>query len=440
MDRVIYAVPFLTITDQVAGVARSIFGADNVLEHHSGILTAEPSFRNRLATQNWDAPLVVTTTVQLLESLLSNRPSRCRKLHNITRSVIVLDEVQALPVRLLKPTVSVLGELVERYGCTVVLSTATQPALDGQSRHHEGFRSIGDIVPPERAREHFKRLRRVRYEVHPSGWTWERAAEELASEGRAMAVVNTRADALTLYEAVGGDALHLSTSMCQAHRLVVLQDVRQRLSSVASCLLISTQLVEAGVDLDFDTVFRAYGPLDSIVQAAGRCNREGKLTEGRVVVFQPAEGTMPPGEYRTGSYMAANILRRDADLHDPGIFREYFQRLYQAVSTDAEGIQPLRLQFDYPEVAQRFRLVEDGQQDVIVEYDARARTLVDRIRFEGELQRGDFRRLQPYVVGLYPTDFERADGSREEIAEGVWAWTGDYDNKTGLLLSREETR
>jgi CRISPR-associated endonuclease/helicase Cas3 len=432
MDRVIYAMPYLTITDQVAGVARSVFGADNVLEHHSGILTHEPSFRNRLAVQNWEAPLVVTTTVQLLESLLSNRPSRCRKLHNITRSVIVLDEVQSLPVRLLRPIISVLNELVERYGSTVVLSTATQPALEASNRHLEGFGAIEDIVEPEKAKEHFQRLRRVRYEVHPSGWTWERVAEELQSERRAMAVLNTRADALELYEAVAGDALHLSASMCQAHRLRVLEDVRQRLTSGGPCLLISTQLVEAGVDLDFDTVLRAYGPLDSIVQSAGRCNREARMEEGRVVVFRDAEGTMPPGEYRVGSHMAANILRRGADLHNPAIFEDYFQRLYQAVSTDAEGIQALRCQFDYPEVAQRFRIVEDGQQDVIIPYDARARALLERIRAEGVLQRGDFRRLQPYVVGLYPRQFEQAAGDREEIAEGVWVWLGEYDDKTGL--------
>jgi CRISPR-associated endonuclease/helicase Cas3 len=296
-------------------------------------------------------------------------------------------------------------------------------------------------VPPERAREHFRKLRRVRYEVHPEGWTWERAAEELTSEGRAMAVVNTRADALALFDVLEGERglkQHLSASMCQAHRLRVLEDVRQRLTSGGPCLLVSTQLVEAGVDLDFDTVLRAFGPLDSIVQAAGRCNREGRLEEGRVVVFRDAEGTMPPGEYRTGAYIAQNTLRRGADLHDPAIFREYFQRLYQAVSTDAEGIQPLRLQFDYPEVAQRFRLVEDGQQDVIIPYDAEARALVERIRAEGELQRGDFRKLQPYVVGLYPKQFEQAAGDREEIAEGVWVWRGEYDDKTGLQLERGE--
>jgi CRISPR-associated endonuclease/helicase Cas3 len=279
LGRVIFAVPYMSITDQVAHVARSIFGAENVLEHHSGILTREPSFESKLAVQNWSAALVVTTTVQLLESLLSNRPSKCRKLHSIANSVIILDEVQTLPIMLLQPIVSVLQELVDRYGCSVVLSTATQPALMGQSRYLQGFQTVRDIVGPEMAREHFQKLRRVSYEVRPDGWSWQRVADEMSSERRAMAVVNTRTDAADLYDAVGDVALHLSASMCPVHRTEVLTEVRRRLDRDQECLLISTQVVEAGVDLDFDTVFRAVGPLDRIVQAAGRCNREGRLTE-----------------------------------------------------------------------------------------------------------------------------------------------------------------
>jgi CRISPR-associated endonuclease/helicase Cas3 len=198
-------------------------------------------------------------------------------------------------------------------------------------------------------------------------------------------------------------------------------------------------VVEAGVDLDFATVLRAFGPLDRIVQAAGRCNREGKLTEGRVVVYSPADGGLPPGEYRTGTHLAANTLRRrGSDLHDPGIFREYFTRLYQGVDTDAEGIQSLRAQFDYPAVAERFRLVEDAHADVIVEYDAHARALVGRIRSEGELRPGDLWRLQPYVVGLFPHQFEREAQNIEEIAEGVWLWRGEYDSVRGIPLREGE--
>jgi len=436
LERVVFAVPYLSITDQVAHVARSIFGAENVLEHHSGILTREPSFESKLAVQNWSAALIVTTTVQLLESLLSNRPSRCRKLHNIANSVIILDEVQTLPITLLQPIVSVLQELVDRYGCSVVLSTATQPALTGQFRYLQGFGMVRDIVGPEKAREHFQKLRRVSYEVRPDGWSWQRVAHELRQEGRAMAVVNTRVDAADLCDQVGGDALHLSASMCGAHRKDVLSEVRSRLAQDQACLLISTQVVEAGVDLDFDCVFRAFGPLDRIVQAAGRCNREGRLQEGRVVVFAASDGSLPPAEYRTATHLARNTLRRGIDLHDPGVWDRYFRRLYQGVDTDANHVQPLRSQFNYPEVARRFRLIDDGQQDVIVAYDNRARTLIARIRAEGELRRGDLKRLQPYAVGLYPRDFDKSAADREEIAEGVWVWNGQYDDKKGVIIDQ----
>jgi len=436
LERVIFAVPYLSITDQVAHVARSIFGAENVLEHHSGILTREPSFESKLAVQNWSAALIVTTTVQLLESLLSNRPSRCRKLHNIANSVIILDEVQTLPIMLLQPIVSVLQELVDRYGCSVVLSTATQPALTGESRYLQGFGTVRDIVGPEKAREHFQKLRRVSYEVRPDGWSWQRVAHELRQEGRAMAVVNTRADAADLFDQVGGDALHLSASMCGAHRKDVLSEVWSRLDQNQECLLISTQVVEAGVDLDFDCVFRAFGPLDRIVQAAGRCNREGRLQEGRVVVFGASDGSLPQGEYRTATHLARNTLRRGIELHDPGVWDRYFRRIYQGVDTDTNHVQPLRSQFNYPEVARQFRLIDDGQQDVIVAYDNRARILIARIKAEGELRRGDLKRLQPYAVGLYPRDFDKSAAEREEVAEGVWVWNGQYDKKKGVIIGQ----
>ena len=436
-ERVIFAVPYLSITDQVAAVAREIFGAGAVLEHHSGVLTREPTDRNRLAVQNWEAPLIVTTTVQLLESLLSNRPSRCRKLHNIAGSVIVLDEVQTVPVRMLQPAVSVLNELVQRYGCSVVLSTATQPALEVSSRFLQGFDTVVDIVAPETARQHFRKLRRVRYEVDPNPASWGRIAAALGREKRAMVVVNTRADARDLHTAATAldvRAEHLSASMCGAHRVDVLREVRRKLDAGEECRLISTQVIEAGVDVDFETVFRAFGPLDSIVQAAGRCNREGKLAEGRVVVFWPQDGSLPTGQYLTATHQARNMLRRGVDLHDPQIFERYFTRLYQGVGTDAAGIQGLRRQFDYPEVAQRFRIVEDAQQDVIIPYDDRARSLIKRIRSAGELNAGDLRKLQRYTVGLYTDDFDRSADEREEIAEGVWLWTGRYDDVRGLEM------
>jgi CRISPR-associated endonuclease/helicase Cas3 len=465
LDRVIFAVPYTSIIEQTAAEYRKIVGDEAVLEHHSAVQSDvdsgtekdereaeklhEARVRSRLATQNWDAPLVVTTTVQLFESLFANRTSRCRKLHDVARSVIVLDEVQTLPLRLLTPILSALRELMRRYGVTVVLCTATQPALDSQSHYLEGFDPAGvrDIVPAERAIEHFHELRRVRYEVRREPWTWEEVAERLreSTPGKqAMAVLNTRKDALAMLDALDDNSsLHLSTLLCGAHRRRVLEEVRRRLAEGEPCLLVSTQVVEAGVDLDFPAVFRAIGPLDRIVQAAGRCNREGALPGGGlVVIFEPEGGRLPRGEYASAVAEARMILsREELDLHDPGVFRNYFSRMYQNVSTDALGIQDLRKRFDYPETAARFRLISEETTPVIVQYEeedprkeARRRRLIGGIQSEGALRPGDHRRLQPYVVGLFAHDLRGKEWLIEEIAEGVKLWTGEYDDVRGLSL------
>ncbi len=465
LDRVVVAIPYTSIIEQTAQTYRGIFREldDNaVLEHHFAVQREENTdlclpeeserleevrTRARLAAENWDAPLVVTTMVQLFESLFANRTSRCRRLHNLTRSVIVLDEVQTLPIGLLKPILSVLRELVRRYDVTVVLCTATQPALDEQTPHLEGFEDVVDIVPEAMATGHFASLRRVEYEPFSEEWSWEEVAEHLleaSPERRAMVVLNTRKDALALLDKLEGEpTLHLSTRLCGAHRRAVLEEVRRRLGAEEPCLLVATQVVEAGVDLDFPVVFRALGPLDRIVQAAGRCNREGALTGlGRVVVFRPAEGTMPPGdEYRSGTDEASMMLEHEGfDLHDPEVFRDYFQLLYGDVSLDAKGIQELRKRFDYPEVARRFRLIDGMSVPVIVRYDgpdqrqneSRDRT-IERIRHTGLLA-GDHRRLQPYVVSLFEQEFEKNRDWIEEIVEGVYVWNGDYDGLRGIEL------
>jgi CRISPR-associated endonuclease/helicase Cas3 len=467
LDRVIFAVPYTSIIEQTAGEYRKIFkslGESAVLEHHSGVRderrTARGSgpeeterlhevrTRARLATQNWDAPLVITTTVQLFESLFANRTSRCRKLHNVTRSVIVLDEVQTLPLNLLDPTMSVLKELVRRYEVSVVLCTATQPAFETESPYLQGFPtgSVRDIVLPKRAVEHFHTLKRVEYERPTEDWSWAETArrlKEAAPDGRAMAVLNSRRDALALLEALDDDStLHLSTLLCGANRRDVLEEVRRRLHEKKPCLLVATQVVEAGVDLDFPVVFRAVGPLDRIVQAAGRCNREGKMDRpGRVVVFRPEEGGGPRGEYASARAQTEMMLRREGfDLHDPNVFREYFEMMYQLVDTDREKVQEARQSLDYPEVAAKYCLIRDDTVPVIVEYeekDARReqerRRLFERIRRERLLRSGDHRRLQPYTVGLFEKDFEERKWAMQEVAENVWTWTGEYDPVRGIV-------
>ncbi len=457
LDRVIVAVPYTSIIEQTAGVYQEIFSEldeNAVLEHHSAVRRTptgdderqdELGVRARLASQNWDAPLVVTTTVQLFESLFANRTSRCRKLHNIARSVVVLDEVQTLPVGLLAPTVDMLKELVRRYEVSVVLCTATQPALDERSKYLEGFDAVRDIVPEDRAAEHFQTLRRVEYEIPQEEWTWREVAERFAgssTQRQAMVVVNTRKDALAVLDELAelghvkdGSVLHLSTLLCGAHRRDVLGEVRRRLEVGEPCLLVATQVVEAGVDLDFPVVFRALGPLDRIVQAAGRCNREGRSERpGRVVVFRPEEGRLPRGEYTAGTEEASIILKRpDLDLHEPAIFREYFRNLYQDVSTDGRGVQKLRKELDYPEVAGRYRLISEQSVPVVVRYGGGGELdrLLERIRKTG-LWSGDHRRLQPYVVSMFENEFEDKREWVIEVVEELYVWSGGYDDLRGI--------
>jgi CRISPR-associated endonuclease/helicase Cas3 len=450
LDRVIVAIPYTSIIEQTADVYREIFkdlGEEAVLEHHSAVddddkqdspVTARQQWA-RLASENWDAPLVVTTTVQLFESLFAHRPGRCRKLHNVTRSVLILDEVQTLPPHLLDPILDGLNQLVRHYGVTVVLCTATQPALTA-NRYFNNLADVREIVPePERL---FRALQRVNY-VLPGEerWDWGQVAREMRSLSQALAVVNTKKDALALIDALGENpsVLHLSTLLCGAHRADVLQKVRQRLKAGEPCRLVSTQVVEAGVDLDFPLVLRAIGPLDRIVQAAGRCNRENKLPEGgRVVIFDPAEGGSLPGAYRTGLDTAAGMLRQGCDLHDPLTYERYFTLLFQGVDTDREKIQKLRQSLDFPEVAKRFRLIDDDGAPIVVRPPGREATvdsLLAALRHASDRPRWAIRKLQRFVVNVRSrlVSAYETQGLLHEVAPGVWEWMGSYDPLRGLV-------
>ncbi|HHW44211.1 MAG TPA: CRISPR-associated helicase Cas3' [Desulfotomaculum sp.] len=456
LDRVIVAIPYTSIIEQTAQVYRRIFGKGAVLEHHSAFgaketpgFTVESELKLQLAAENWDAPIIVTTTVQLFESLFSHRTSRCRKLHNISRSVIILDEVQTLPAELLEPVLDVIQDLVDHYAVTVVLCTATQPALD-DSPYLKGLRHVREIIPnPAR---YFSALKRVQYELPSDGqrWTWEQVAAKMRDSPRCLAIVNTKRDARALLDALNDpDALHLSTSLCGAHRRWVLAEVHRRLKGGQPCRLVATQVVEAGVDLDFPLVLRAMGPLDRIVQAAGRCNREGRLKDnqgnpvlGRVVIFNPVDGGTPPGSYRSGTREAASLLgAKNADLHDPLLYERYFRRFYQVVAADARNIQTLRRHFQFAEVGNRFRLIPEETVSVIVrppkeltEEDGAVDELLAHIRFRSGISRELMRRLQPFIVNIYAREVNRLRqaGMLIEVCDGLYQWAGQYDRVYGL--------
>jgi CRISPR-associated endonuclease/helicase Cas3 len=422
-------------------------GERAVLEHHSAIEPrrdpeegeAGPQW-GRLAAENWDAPLVVTTTVRLFESLFARTPSACRRLHRVANSVVILDEAQTLPVRLLAPILDALRGLSAHYRTSVVLCTATQPALTATP----GFRGLEDVreIAPEPPRL-FRTLARVRYEWPAAGesWDWARVADEMRSERQALAVVNTKRDALALLGALGEGALHLSTLLCGAHRRDVLADVRRRLKDGEPCLLVSTQVVEAGVDLDFPLVLRALGPLDRIVQAAGRCNREGRLEAGRVVVFRPSEGGMPMDQaYRGGAGVAEQMVNSsEMDPDDPDTFLRYFAQLYRQVELDGAKVQESRSVLDFPETAKRFRMIEDDGVSVLVGYGRgqqrqRFEALVERLRRPGGVTRATLRQAQPFIVSVQSRlrdEFMKA-GLLEEIAEELYLWHGGYHPIRGL--------
>ena len=457
LDRVIVAIPYTSIIEQTADVYRGIFGDSSVLEHHSAVVFKEEipdpvSFNDvwsRLTAENWDAPIVVTTTVQLFESLFGRKTTSCRKLHNIARSVVILDEVQTLPVGLLVPILDALRELVAHYHVSVVLCTATQPALE-DSPYLKGLPEVREIIP-EPARLFAELGGRVQYQLPQDGetWTWSRVTEEMGREEQVLAVVNTKNDALAFLDALHDPAaLHLSTLLCGAHRREVLAEVKQRLLNGLPCRLVSTQVVEAGVDLDFPFVLRAIGPLDRIVQAAGRCNREGKLTAGRVVVFDPVEGKLPPGVYRAATQTSRNqLVRPGFDFNKPELYLEYFRSLYQVVETDKDGIQELRKTLNYPDVAQRFRMIDDDTSAVVVRYRGLdgANDEVDRLlsyvhHQDSKLPRWLLRQLQPYLVNVRTRliDGYRREGLLNEITSGLWEWLGRYDLVRGLTVANRD--
>jgi len=441
LEHVIYVAPFTTIIEQTCDVFRDVLQDDRaVLEHHSAVhepAGGEESHWTTLAAENWDAPVVVTTAVQFLESLFGNRPARCRKVHRITRSVVVLDEVQTLPVRYLTPIISCLKELVERYGTSIVLCTATQPALSEANHMLSGFRSVREISSdPE---DDFAMLKRVEYQVDRKPTTWEEIADEMREHEQCLAILNTKQDAMALLEALDDPTtLHLSTRLCPEHRRTVLRDIERRLSTGSPCCVVSTQVVEAGVDLDFPVVFRALGPLDRIVQAAGRCNREGSRPLGLMRVFDPQQGGQPRGAYRTAVDHARMWLRRgELDLGDPRTFPEYFRNVYADVNTDAKGIQTLRKKLDFPRVAESLRIIEEDTVPVLVPFDLQAvESICSEARSAARLTRSLWRRAQRHSVSLRRNDFERglAEGLAYEVVlgTGLYRWTGEYDTVRGI--------
>ena len=453
LDRIIVVIPYLSIIEQNASEYRRILDPENlglVVEHHSAVPIHEDDSRtesNSLdrSCENWDAPIIITTSVQFIETLFSSYPSKCRKLHNICNSIVILDEVQTLPVHLLNPFLSIAKELTQNYSVSFLFMTATQPAF----RNHPIFLSEGFVIDEvteicENLPEVFSVLRRVEYSIEEQ-IDWQTLAERIAQNQQALCIVNVRKHAFALWEALRElvpsqnrhSVYHLSSAMCPEHRLNVLGEhaspkvgtVRHCLQSGLPCWLVATQLVEAGVDLDFPTVFRAMGPLDSIVQAAGRCNREGKLLDskrvpkrGQVVIFSPENDSLPPGIYRAASVHTKTFLNlfdiNEIIIH-PDVFGDYFSQLFEQASTDhsARGkntIQDDRRSLRFRAVSKNAVVITDGGIPVVVPYE-NGRGLIEDIRNRqsqpGQPRFGylDLRRLQRFMVNIRLADFQRLE-------------------------------
>lgn len=450
LSRVIVALPFTAILEQSADVYRDAFGAADgdatVLEHHATLDASRETARSRVACENWDAPVIVTTSVQLFESLFARRTSRCRKLHNVARSVIILDEAQTMPRSLLAPTTDVLEALVQDYGCSIVLSTATQPALRKADLRDCGFTEVTEIVPDPA--DLARRLRRVEVDWSlaslPVGT--QPLAELLAAEPDVLAIVHRRADARELVHAIDQrlqdrSTLHLSALMCPAHRRERLAEIRARKASGLAARVVATQLVEAGVDLDFPIVYRALAGLDSLAQAAGRCNREGKLGRLGVLRVFLAETSPPPGILVQALEVTRTMLRAGpVDLFAPEAHAAFFARLYGAVGEkghDKQDIQRLRANLCFEQVAEAYRVIdEDWAAPVVIPWDERGRRAVAALEHAGP-SRARLRELSRVTVTVNRKDVEawRRAGLVRDVADGAATVLVDasaYDERFGL--------
>lgn len=473
--RVIYVIPYTSIIEQNARVFASVFGAENVLEHHSlaDWHTAAESeddpesiaARAKLAAENWDAPFIVTTNVQFFESLHSHRPSAVRKLHRLIGSVVLFDECQTFPPELLAPSLATLQAL-QAYGKTsLVFCTATQPALEQSEFFPEGFPAITEIIPstPEwhlHERPEFRRTR-IRHQSTPI--SLEAFADRVSNHTRALAIVNTRRAARELFDAVqarasGDHVFHLSTFMCPAHRQAVLDTIRSRLGTPGvACLVISTQLIEAGVDLDFPKVFRVLGPLDAILQAAGRCNREGRLTDpsgnptpGEVEVVTLADAHPPPGIYARATSLAAKFLPRgDGGDISPADTRAYFRELYHDTERDKHHIAHLRRQRLHRQVGLKYRWIDEDEpaESVLTEFNEDARAWIAKLDDHGfqPPSRQQRRQIARLSLNLRASDVQRGlrAGILRQLRCGLYVTQHGYDARFGYnpagLITGEHT-
>ena len=452
LNRVIIAIPYTSIIVQTAATLKAIFGEDNVLEHHSNVNTdniknREQRERMQLATENWDYPIIVTTNVQLFESLFSNKRADCRKLHNVVKSVLILDEVQTLPMDFYKPIVHTLDTLCRIFGVSVLFTTASLLVLTGRiegSNPNVGFEalaSVHEIIPAE-AKLHDK-LRRVELKIDETPKSYDEIATELAKHQRVLCIVNTRRDAKELYERLPkeGICLHLSRMMCPTHVTTIIQQIKRVLREKNDCPIrvISTQLVEAGVDIDFPVVYRQQAGLDSILQAAGRCNREGKQKLCTTYVFSlDKEHSLPTGFISQTNNARLNMVGQ-YDWFAPETMAAYFKQLHCRID-NFDKLQMQELLYkpacEFEKAANLFHLIDDQTKPVLVNWHD-SMNLYQRLLSEGPSYQL-MRQMAQYSVNIRKHDFDKLKsiGAIEEPFENIYVITNPafYKDDTGLSI------
>lgn len=447
MKRIVYVIPYTSIIEQTAQIFREILGDENVLEFHSGVqfdqqeddASSPETAPLTRSVETWDVPVIVTTAVQFFESLYACQPSKCRKLHNLAQSVLIFDEAQMLPLPYLRPCVWAIAQLVRHYGASAVLCTATQPALDPIFQEFAPEIPIREICPMAEA--HWESFLRVSFQ-QAGTLSWMDLAARLQQQEQVLCVVNTRRAAREVFHQLSGPGnFHLSTLMYPAHRRRILDEIRRRLRDGLPCRVVSTSLIEAGVDVDFPAVYRELSGLDSILQAAGRCNREGKRPpeDSIVTIFQGEDP--PPRLFETSIGAGKIVLDHCQDVSSRAAIHTYFSTLLDlkgAEAQDAHHILPLMESefFPFRTVAERFHLIESPTTTVYLPLEEGA-GLVELLR-SGQYSRTLYRRLGQYGVSVYPQHLAALEqaGALEHLEDGsvVLRDIGLYTQTTGLTL------
>lgn len=438
MDRVIYVVPYNTIIEQNAKVFEDIFGESNVVQHHSNIEYEDDDSR-RFAIENWDAPIIVTSNVQFFESLYSNKPGKCRKLHNIANSVIIFDEAQMIPLPHLFPCVYAIAELMKNCRCSTVLVTATQSSLN------EYFFPLKITEINSQPKQMYEDFIRVKYVVEDKPFSDEFLVSELIKNNKVLCIVNTRKKAQQIASQIK-DCYHLSTTMYPAHRTKIINEIRDKLAHAKQCRVVSTSLMEAGVDLDFPQLYREKAGLDSVIQAGGRCNREGKNDfQNSIVHVFGFDKNSPPGDIQQNISAFEHVRQNHSDISSPEAIKSYFEWLRYIIGKEKldknNAIREFNagitngFSFPFKTVAEQFHVIENEQKTIVIDTkDSKA--LCNLLR-QVKATRKELHQIQQFSVNVYPNDFKYLQNTKQiEILDNGIAIMNEcfYDKKYGILL------